>query len=140
MATPAVSPAIPHTTPKMGVVAAMYTTPETVIEDYGKLLKLANYQDALAPGTQTLLKINLSWTAKPRRGLGLSASSITNQYLKLSGTLSKPRVTVKPLKATATTTAAVGTAGLSLLAKGFWDRFTSTKRVCKNAEKKYGID
>ena len=61
MANPAVSPAIPHTTPKMGVVAAMYSTPETVIEDYGKLLKLANYQDALATGTQTLLKINLSW-------------------------------------------------------------------------------
>ena len=61
MANPEVSTAIPHTTPKMGVVAAMYTTPETVIEDYGKLLKLANYQDALAPGTQTLLKINLTW-------------------------------------------------------------------------------
>ena len=85
-------------------------------------------------------KLDLSWTAKPRRGLGLSASSITNQYVKLSGTLSKPHVTVKPLKAATTTAAAVGTVGLSLLAKGFWDRFTSTKRVCKNAEKKYGID
>ncbi len=85
-------------------------------------------------------KIDLSWTAKPRHGLGLSASIITNQYVKLSGTLSKPYLTVKPLKAATTTAAAVGTAGLSLLAKGFWDRFTSTKRVCKKAQKKYGID
>ena len=54
-------------------------------------------------------KIDLSWTAKPRRGLGLSASSITNQYLKLGGTLSKPHVTVKPLTAATTTAAAVGT-------------------------------
>ena len=85
-------------------------------------------------------KIDFSWTAKPRRGIGLSASIITNPYVKLSGTLSKPHVTVKPLHAAGATAAAVGTAGLSLLAKGFWDRLTSTKRVCKKARKKYGID
>ncbi len=85
-------------------------------------------------------KLDFSWTAKPRRGIGLSASMITNPYVKLGGTLSKPQVTVKPLRAAGATAAAFGTAGLSLLAKGFWDRFTSTKKVCQKAEKKYGID
>ena len=85
-------------------------------------------------------RLDLSWTAKPRRGIGLSASMITNPYVKLGGTLSNPQLTVKPLQAAGATAAAFGTAGLSLLAKGFWDRFTSTKRVCKKAGKKYGID
>ena len=49
MAHLADAPVIPHATPKMG------------IEDYGRLLEMASYRDALAPGTQTLLKINLSW-------------------------------------------------------------------------------
>ena len=85
-------------------------------------------------------KLALSWTAKPRHGRGLSASSITNHYVKLAGTLSKPHLTVKPLKAATTTAAAVGTVGLSLLAKGFWDRFTSSKRACEKVKKKYPID
>ena len=33
--------------PGKGKVAVMKTTPETVLEDYGRLLRLANYQDVL---------------------------------------------------------------------------------------------
>jgi hypothetical protein len=84
-------------------------------------------------------KLDLNWTAKPRRGIGLSASMLTNPYIKLVGTLSNPQVSVKPLSAAGNTAAAFGTAGLSLLAKGFWDRFTSTKSVCRKARKKYAL-
>ena len=47
--------------PKMGKVAVLYTTPETVLEDYGRLMKLADYEAALPRGVPTLLKINISW-------------------------------------------------------------------------------
>jgi uncharacterized protein (DUF362 family) len=47
--------------PKMGVVAVLFTKPETVLEDYGRLLKLADYESALPKEFATLLKINLSW-------------------------------------------------------------------------------
>ena len=45
----------------MGKVAVLYTTPETVIDDYARLLDLADYQTALLPGIDTFLKVNLSW-------------------------------------------------------------------------------
>ncbi len=47
--------------PGKGKVAVLKTAPETVLEDYGRLLKLANYQDVLPVDKETLLKINISW-------------------------------------------------------------------------------
>ena len=47
--------------PGKGQVAVLKTTPETVLADYGRLLKLANYKDVLPKDKETLLKINISW-------------------------------------------------------------------------------
>lgn len=54
-------PDIPHAEPRMGRVAVLYTTPETVIDDYARLLDLADYQTALLPDIDTFLKVNISW-------------------------------------------------------------------------------
>ena len=79
--------------------------------------------------------LDLSWNAKPRKGIGMSASAITNSYIKIGGTLASPNLEVKPLRAVTTTGAAVATAGLSLLARGMWDRITAEKKVCVTASK-----
>jgi len=42
-------------------VAVLKTTPETVLNDYERLLHLANYQKYLPRGKDTALKINISW-------------------------------------------------------------------------------
>ncbi len=42
-------------------VAVLKTTPGTVIRDYGRLMRLANYRDFLPPDRDTALKINISW-------------------------------------------------------------------------------
>jgi uncharacterized protein (DUF362 family) len=47
--------------PGKGKVAVLKTTPETVLEDYRKLMQLAGYQAALPKDKDTLLKINISW-------------------------------------------------------------------------------
>ncbi len=47
--------------PGRGRVALLRTRPETVLEDYRRLLKLANYEAALPKDRDTLLKINISW-------------------------------------------------------------------------------
>jgi uncharacterized protein (DUF362 family) len=47
--------------PGKGRVAVLKTTPETVLEDYGRLLKLADYESALPKEKETLLKVNISW-------------------------------------------------------------------------------
>ncbi len=47
--------------PGKGKVAVLKTSPETVIEDYAKLIKLAGVEAALGKDIQTGLKINVSW-------------------------------------------------------------------------------
>ncbi len=47
--------------PGKGRVALLRTQPETVLEDYKRLLKLADYEAALPKDKETLLKINISW-------------------------------------------------------------------------------
>jgi len=81
----------------------------------------------------TTEKLRFDWITKPRRGLGLSASALTNPYIRLGGTLSKPAITVKPIEATVQTGAAVVTMGLSLVAQGLWNRMTSGREVCRKA-------
>jgi len=81
-------------------------------------------------------KLSLDWVTKPRKGIGLSASTFTNPYIKLGGTLSNPNIEMKPLDALATTGAAVATVGLTLLARGLWDRITAEQNACVNAVKK----
>jgi len=47
--------------PGKGKVAILRTTPETVLDDYRRLMHLAGYQEALPKDKDTILKINISW-------------------------------------------------------------------------------
>ncbi len=44
-----------------GKVAIVRTSPQTVLEDYARLMELADYRSILPPQHKTLLKINISW-------------------------------------------------------------------------------
>lgn len=78
-------------------------------------------------------KLDFDWVTKPRKGIGLSASMITNPYIKLGGTLAKPAIELKGAQAVASTGVAVATLGISLVAKGMLDRATAEKKVCAKA-------
>ena len=43
-------------------VAVLRTTPQTVLDDYRRLMRLAEYQAAISKTGETILKLNLSWT------------------------------------------------------------------------------
>jgi len=47
--------------PGKGKVSILKTTPETVLEDIERLMKLAEFQSVLPKSNQTGLKINISW-------------------------------------------------------------------------------
>jgi len=47
--------------PGKGQVAVLHTQPETVLDDYRRLLKLASYEASLPKDRETLIKINISW-------------------------------------------------------------------------------
>lgn len=51
----------PNASPSKSRVAVVYTTPETVLEDVGRAMRLAGYQDTLSKEAATLLKVNVSW-------------------------------------------------------------------------------
>lgn len=78
-------------------------------------------------------KLNLEWITKPRKGIGISASMITNPYIRLGGTLSAPSVQLKEAEAVVSTGAAVATMGISMVAKGLFDRVTAGRKVCTRA-------
>jgi hypothetical protein len=44
------------------VVAVLRTRPETVVEDYGRLMRLVKYDQVLPRDQDLVLKLNLSWT------------------------------------------------------------------------------
>ena len=48
--------------PKTARVAVVRTRPETVLDDYGRVMDLADYRSTLARDRDTLIKLNLSWT------------------------------------------------------------------------------
>ncbi|TET54447.1 MAG: DUF362 domain-containing protein [Anaerolineales bacterium] len=47
--------------PGRGKVAILRTSPETVLDDYARVMELAGYREALPKDKETILKINISW-------------------------------------------------------------------------------
>jgi uncharacterized protein involved in outer membrane biogenesis len=66
-------------------------------------------------------KLDLSFSTKPRGGIGISAGSIVNPFVRIGGTMAKPAITLDKTGALVTGGAAFFTAGLSLIAKAAFD-------------------
>jgi len=75
--------------------------------------------------------IDLQFSTRARKGLGLSAASIVNNYLKIGGTLSNPRLVFAPKEAVVAGSAAVATGGLSALGSSLWNRIFASKNPCQ---------
>jgi len=75
--------------------------------------------------------LDLTLNTKSREGLGVSVGDVANSFIKLGGTLKEPSLGVDAVGSVTTTGAAVATGGLSLLAKGLWDRVSSEVDICK---------
>jgi uncharacterized protein involved in outer membrane biogenesis len=80
--------------------------------------------------------LNIEFQTRPRKGVGISASIITNPYIKLGGSLSKPALELNPERAAVATGIGLATAGLSFLYKGIWDRYFSSRDPCGDALKR----
>jgi len=75
-----------------GKVAVLKTSPESVLEDIERLMKLANFEQALPKSVQTGLKINVSWqtwypacSSTPWQLEGVIRSLQKSGYLNLVG-------------------------------------------------------
>ena len=80
-------------------------------------------------------KMRFNFNATPTNALKISAGELFNPYILVGGTLSKPDVGIDPGKAILHGGAAIGTAGISILAKGLLDRVGNAMPLCEEMQK-----
>lgn len=66
----------------------------------------------------------------PQRTLSISAGELMNPYVQVVGTMATPRLAVDETGLLISGGAAVATAGLSILARGVWDRVSRSRDPC----------
>ncbi|MCP4256777.1 MAG: AsmA family protein [Planctomycetes bacterium] len=77
-------------------------------------------------------KIEFNIETTPRTGLGISASDLVNPFIRIGGTMGEPKLTLDPTGTLIEGSAAVMTGGLSILAKGLYERWLGPSDPCNN--------
>ena len=80
-------------------------------------------------------EIRIGVRTTPRKIVSISAAELFNPYVQVVGTLASPRLAVDEAGVLITGGAAVATGGLSLLARGLWDRLSKAGDACKQMSK-----
>jgi hypothetical protein len=78
-------------------------------------------------------RIDFTFNALPRLRLSISATELINPYVRVSGTLLKPTLSLDSRSAAVTGGAAALTGGLSLLAQATWKRTFGSRDACGKA-------
>jgi hypothetical protein len=76
-------------------------------------------------------EIRVGVRTTPRRIVSISAAELFNPYVQVVGTLAAPKLAVDEAGVLITGGAAVATGGLTLLARGLWDRLSKAGDACK---------
>jgi len=76
---------------------------------------------------------NWTFRSSPRKGITISISEVLNPFFMVTGTFSKPSLTLDPAGVTVRGAAAVLTAGLSIIARAAWDRAFRAADPCAAA-------
>ena len=76
-------------------------------------------------------EIRMGIETTPKRIVSVSASELINPYIQVVGTLARPQLAVDETGVLITGSVAVATGGLSLLARGLWNRLSQSGDPCK---------
>ena len=113
-----------------------------VVEAIPGLILRTDKTDLLAAGNINLKteRMDMAFSTRARKGLGISAGRTLSRHLRLGGTLANPRLTLDTTAMAVSSGAALATAGWSILASGAWDRWVATagdpcKRLINQARK-----
>lgn len=80
-------------------------------------------------------EIRVGVRTTPRKVVSISAAELFNPYVQVVGTLAAPRLAVDEAGVLITGGAAVATGGLTLLARGLWDRLSKAGDACTQVSK-----
>ncbi|MEM6301469.1 MAG: AsmA family protein [Pseudomonadota bacterium] len=91
--------------------------------------------DLSARGTIDLSKERLAvrFDNQARKGLGISAASLVNPYVQITGSMSKPSLALDLTNTALMGGAAIASGGLTVLAKPLYGRFLPSKDPCAEA-------
>ncbi|MCK6369952.1 MAG: AsmA family protein [Gammaproteobacteria bacterium] len=103
-----------------------------VVASAPTLISLSDKLNIVAYGTLDLgnERLDLNFKTEARKGIGVSAAQLVNPFIKVTGTLADPRVTLDPKGTLVSGSAAVLTGGLSILASTLWNRAFREKDPC----------
>ncbi len=75
-------------------------------------------------------KLNVGFDTAARKGIGISAGSFVNPFVRIGGTMSEPRLALDAKGTVVEGGVAVATLGLSIVAKGMYGRWFASKDPC----------
>jgi len=118
------------------VIVPLTVTGGNVAATPGIFVSTANIR-VVAEGEVNLKSEKLQATVRttPRGKLAVSAAELVTPYVKIEGTLASPRLAVDEAGVLISGGAAVATGGLSLIARGLWDRLSRSRDACGQATK-----
>ncbi len=103
-----------------------------VVSSAPSLISLSDKLNVIAHGTLNLRneRLDLNFKTEARKGIGVSAAQLVNPFIKVTGTLAEPRVTIDTKGTLVSGSAAVLTGGISILASTAWNRAFREKDPC----------
>ncbi|MCZ6854410.1 MAG: AsmA family protein, partial [Gammaproteobacteria bacterium] len=106
----------------------IYTSPNIILQ--------TSKINLVSKGTIDLAteKIDFNFNTRPSRRLSISAGELINPYIRVSGTLNAPKISLNRQGTAIAGGAAVVTGGLSILAQAAWDRTFRKKNPCEAAQ------
>lgn len=75
--------------------------------------------------------MNLGFKSTPTKLLSLNFAEMLNPFVRIRGTMAAPQVELDPAGTLVYGGAAAATGGLSILAKGLWDRIRGSEKPCE---------
>ncbi|MCF6225747.1 MAG: AsmA family protein [Xanthomonadales bacterium] len=113
--------------------AAIFKVSDGLVETEPAIAFTTNKISLISKGELDLgtEKIQFHFNTIPSKAYKFSASELINPYILVGGSLKNPSVGIDPAKALVRGGIAVGTAGISILAKGALDRLVNTVPLCE---------
>ncbi|MDH5255120.1 MAG: AsmA family protein [Gammaproteobacteria bacterium] len=117
-------------------LAAFITATDGVVRTAPAFVMQTERVNVIAHGSADMRTEQLEFylSTAPRRGrVDVTVAEIVNPYMKITGSLASPGLGVDPKGVLFSGGAAVATAGISILAKGVWDRMFRADDPCAEA-------
>jgi uncharacterized protein involved in outer membrane biogenesis len=130
-------PILKSDTPSLQVncsVLALRARDGTIALDPGFVIR-TDRVDLSARGSADLAteRLTIRFDNQARRGLGISAASLVNPYVQITGTLAEPAIGLDVAGSAVAGGAALATGGLTVLAKPLFGRFLQRRNPCEIA-------